>query len=128
MNYANLLQRLSDEVKKKRLHLATKKVLFHQDNAPVLTSFIAMAKINEFKFKLLLHAPVLPDLAPFDYFTFPNLKKWLGSQRLANNEKVESAVIVYFEELDGSHYKQGIRAIEHRWEKCIKQKGDYFEK
>ena len=49
--YANLLQRLSDIIKKKRPHLAKKKVLFHQDNAPVHTSVIAMAKINELKFK-----------------------------------------------------------------------------
>lgn len=38
--YVNLLQRLSDEIKKKRPHLAKKKVLFHQDNAPVHTSVI----------------------------------------------------------------------------------------
>ncbi|EFN89348.1 hypothetical protein EAI_07837, partial [Harpegnathos saltator] len=34
----------------------------------------------------------------------------------------------YFEELDDSHYKQGIEAIEHRWEKCIELKRDYVEK
>ena len=45
--YANLLQRLGDEIKEKRPHLAKKKMLFHQDNALVHTSIIAMAKINE---------------------------------------------------------------------------------
>ena len=64
--YAKLLQRLSNEIKKKRPHLAKKKVLFNQDNAPVHTSVIAMAKINEFEFKLLLHVPYSPDLAPLD--------------------------------------------------------------
>ena len=63
-----------------------------------------------------------------DYFLFPNLKKWLDAQRFANNEEVESAVNGYFEKLDGSHYKQGIEANEHRWEKCIKLKEDYVEK
>src|SRR5436190_22178427 len=95
--YANLLQRLSDEIKKKRAHLAKKKVLFHQDNAPVHTSVIAVAKINELNFELLPHAPYSPDLAPSDYFLFPNLKKWLGGKRFANNEEVESAVDGYFE-------------------------------
>ncbi|KOC61938.1 Histone-lysine N-methyltransferase SETMAR [Habropoda laboriosa] len=87
-----------------------------------------MAKINELKFELLLHAPYSPDLAPSDYFLFPNLKKWLGGKRFANNEEVESAVDGYFEELDDSYYKQGIEDIEHRWEKCIELKGDYVEK
>jgi hypothetical protein len=56
------------------------------------------------------------------------LKKWLGGKRFANNEEVQSAVDGYFAELDYSHYKQGIEAIEHRWEKCIELKGDYVEK
>ena len=68
--YANLLQRLYDKIKEKQPHLAKKKVLFHQDNAPVHTSVIAMAKINEFEFKLLPQAPYLPDLAPRIIFPF----------------------------------------------------------
>ena len=87
-----------------------------------------MVKIDELKFKLLPHAPYLPDLAPSDYFLFPNLKKWLDGQRFANNEEVESAVDGYFEKLDGSHYKQGIEIIEHRWKKCIALEGDFVEK
>jgi len=126
--YANLLQRLTNEIKKKRPHLAKKKVLFHHDNAPVHTCVIAVAKIHELKFQLLPHAPYSPDLAPSDYFLFLNLKKWLGGKKFANNEEVESAVDDYFEELDSFHYKQGIEAIEHRWEKCIELQGDYVEK
>ena len=34
--YANLLERLTDEFKKKRPYFAKKKVLFHEDNAPAL--------------------------------------------------------------------------------------------
>ena len=87
-----------------------------------------MAKINKLKFKLLPHAPYSPDLASSDYFIFPNLKKWLDGRRFANNEEVESAVNCYSEEDDRSHYKNGIEAIVHRWEKYIELKGDYFEK
>jgi hypothetical protein len=36
----------------------------------------------------------------------------LGGKRFANNEKVQSAVYGYFAELDSSHYKQGIEAID----------------
>ena len=81
-----------------------KESLFHQDNAPIHKSVIAMAKINELKFKLLPHAPYSPDLGPSDYFLFPNLKKWLGGQRFANNEELESALNGYFEDQNGSHY------------------------
>ena len=95
---------------KKRPYLAKKKVLFHQDNAPVRTSVIAMAKINELKFKLLPRAPYPIDSAPLDYFLFPNLKKCVGSKGFANNEEVVSTVDGYFEKLDDSRYKHGIEA------------------
>ena len=81
----------------------------------------------EQKFELLPHALYSPDLAPLDYFLFPNLKKWLGGRRFINNEEVESAVNGYFEEFNG-YYKQTIEAIEHHWEKCIELKEDYVEK
>ena len=44
--YANILQRLSDEIQKKRPYLVNKKVLFHPDNARVHTSVMTMAKID----------------------------------------------------------------------------------
>ena len=94
--HANLLQRFSDEFKRKWQHLVKNKVVSHQDNTPVLTSVIAMAKINELKFKLLPHAPYPPGLVPLDYFLFPNLRKWLDGQKFSNNGKVESAVNGYF--------------------------------
>lgn len=126
--YADLLQRLSHEVKIKRPHLAKKKILFHHDNAPAHTSIVAMAKINDLKFELMPHPPYSPDLAPSDYYLFPNLKKWLGGKRFADNEEVIEAVNGYFEELDESVYRDGITRLEHRYEKCISLGGDYVEK
>jgi hypothetical protein len=67
--YENLLQRLSDEIKRKRPHLGKKKVLLHQDNAPVHKSVIGMAKINELKFELLLHPPYSPPRIIFCFQT-----------------------------------------------------------
>ena len=88
-------------------------------------SVIAMAKINELKFKLLPNAPYSPDLALWNYYLFLNFKnKWLGGK----GWEVKSAVDGYFEKFGDSHYKQGIEAIEHRWKKCIELRGGYVEK
>ena len=73
-----------------------------------------MAKINELKFKLLPYASYFTDLAPSDYSIFPNLKEWRGGQIFPNNIEVDSAVNGYFEDLNVSHYKQGIEAIKPR--------------
>lgn len=126
--YAALLQRLKEEVALKRPHLAKKKILFHQDNAPAHTSAIAMAKIHELHYELVDHPPYSPDLAPCDFHLFPNLKKWLGGKKFASNDEVIASVNEYFEDQDASFYSRGIAALEHRWAKCVELEGDYVEK
>ncbi|XP_023217030.1 histone-lysine N-methyltransferase SETMAR-like [Centruroides sculpturatus] len=126
--YASLLHRLSEEIKEKRPHLKKKKILFHQDNARVHTCAVSMAKITELKFELLPHPPYSPDLAPSDFFLFPNLKKWLGGQRFTSNEMVIAQTNAYFEDLPKSYFLDGLKKLEKRLEKCIELKGDYVEK
>ena len=57
----------------------TKGVLFHQDNDFAHKSVVAMTAVCDCVFELMDHLPYSPDLAPFDYFLFPNMKKntWL---------------------------------------------------
>lgn len=86
------------------------KVSFHQGKASVHTSVILLLKLY-----LLPRAPYSRDLAPSDNFL-------AGGQRLANNEEVKTVVNGYFEELDDSHYKQCVKSIEQRCEKCIQLK------
>ena len=58
----------------------TKRVLFHQDNAPAHKFMVAMAAVRECGFELVDDFPYSPDLAPSDYFLFSQMKKiWLGS-------------------------------------------------
>lgn len=126
--YSALLDRLDNEIKEKRPHLKKKKVLFHQDNAPAHKSLVVMAKLHELRYELLPHAPYSPDLAPCDFYLFPNLKKWLGGKRFGSNEEVMAETNAYFEEFDKSYYLDGIKKLEYRWTKCIELKGDYVEK
>lgn len=87
-----------------------------------------MAKIEELKFELVEHPPYSPDLAPSDFFLFPNLKKWLGGQRFTDNEDVIASVSAYFEELPKTHFSEGLKKLEKRLTKCIELQGDYVEK
>ncbi|KAG5347133.1 SETMR methyltransferase, partial [Acromyrmex charruanus] len=101
--YAALLDRFNNILKKKRPHLAKKKVLFHQDNARVHTCSAPMAKFNEFRYELLPHPAYSPDLL------------------IAETE-------TYFEELDKSYYSDDLNKLKSPWIKCIELKGDYVEK
>jgi histone-lysine N-methyltransferase SETMAR len=126
--YAALLDRLVDELKKKRPHLAKKKVLFHDDNAPSHTSNIGKAKKHELGFESFDQPPYSPDLAPSDYYLFPNLKRWLCGKRFESNEEVEWETDAYFGRLDKSYYLKGIEKLTDRYTRCIELKGEYVEK
>lgn len=125
--YTQLLDHLKEEIGKKRPHLAKKKVLFHQDNAPPHKSMKTMSKLAELHFELLPHPPYSPDLAPCDYYLFPNLKRWLAGKRFGSNNEVEEATNAYFEDFSQAYFLKGIELLEKRWTKCIELEGDYVE-
>jgi len=126
--YSEVLGRFDAVLKEKRPHFLRKKVLFHHDNAPAHSSHIVGAKLCQLRYELLPHPPYSPDLAPCDYYLFPNLKKWLGGQRFYSNEEAIAATKDYFAGLDESYYLEGMKKWQARWEKCISLKGDYVEK
>ena len=104
-----------------------KKILFLQVNAPAHKSIATTAKINDLKLQLLLHPPYSPDLAPSDYYLFPNLKRWLINKKFSSREEIIDAAEEYFAELPENYFSDEIKKLENRWNKCIELKGDYIE-
>ncbi|XP_026327857.1 histone-lysine N-methyltransferase SETMAR-like, partial [Hyposmocoma kahamanoa] len=88
--YARTLERLKEAVKEKRRGKWTKGVLLLQDNAPVHKSNVAMAALHKCGFQSLTHPPYSPDLAPSDYYLFPNLKKDLRGNKFRDDEEVKA--------------------------------------
>ena len=80
-----------------------------------------MLKLREIHFELVDHPLYCPDLAPSDFFLFPNLKKWVAGKR-----KTETNA--YFDGFPKSYYSDGIKNLEYLLTKCIDLKGDYVEK
>ena len=118
--YAEILGQIAE----KRPHLAKKKMLFHHDNAPAHASAVVTAKLVELGYELPPHPPYSPDLAPCDFFLFPNLKKSLAGQKF----KLMAATEAYFADLGKTCFSDGLKKLEHRWVKCIELRGDYVEK
>ena len=117
--YADLLGRFEAKLTKKRPHLAKKNVLFHNYNAAAHSSAIATTKLVQLRYELLPHSP---DLAPCDFFLFPNMKKWLGGKRFTSNEEVIAATEAYFAEFDKTYFLDGLKKLKYRWIKCIELK------
>ena len=68
------------------------------------------------------------NLAPSDYFLFPNLEKDIRGRHFRSNEEVVAAVEEWVRDKDPGFFSSGLIALEHRWSKCIILEGNYIEK
>ena len=126
--YAGVLGRLHAALDQKRQAKHKRKSLLLQDNAPAHTSQVAMAAATEAGIEILDHPPYSPDLAPSDFFLFKNMKKPLRGRRFASTEEVIGAVDEWCETRPENFFRDGIREVLGRWQKCIAVRGDYVEK
>ena len=77
-------------------------------------------------YDLIPHPAYSPDLAPSDFFLFPNLKKDIRGLHFRSDKEVVTAVEVNGKDPD--FFSSGLMALEHRWSKCILLEGNYIEK
>jgi histone-lysine N-methyltransferase SETMAR len=89
---------------------------------------LAMGKLRDLHYELLEHPPYSPYLAPSDFCLFPKLKFFLAGQRFSSNQEAFAAVEGYFADLMKNHYRDGIMALEQRWNTCIILKRDCIKK
>jgi histone-lysine N-methyltransferase SETMAR len=126
--YYNLLTRLDEKIREKIHTLQKEKIIFYQDNAPAHQSVLVMGKLRDLHYELLEHPFYSPDLAPSDFYFFQKLKLFFADQRFSSNEEAIAVLEGYFVDLSKNHYRNGLMALEHHWNKCISLKGNYVEK
>ena len=126
--YANLLDQLRTAIREKRRGKLSKGVLLQQDNARVPTCKVAMDAVERNGYELIPHPAYSPDLAPSDFFLFPNLKKDIHVLHFRSDEEVVMAVEEWVNGKDPDFFSSGLMALEHRWSKCITLEGNYIEK
>ena len=80
------------------------------------------------RIKLLPHAPYSPDLAPCDFWLFPQLKTFLAKSKFDTKMELKAAVEGYMKEVS----KNGLLFVMESWDKrltkCIELQGDYVKK
>ena len=126
--YANLLDQLRTAIREKRRGKLSKDVLLQQDNGRVHTCKVAMDAVERNGYELIPHPAYSPDLAPSDFFLFPNLKKDICGLHFQSDEEVMTAVEEWVSGEDPDFFTSGLMALEHSWSKCFTLEGNYIEK
>ena len=89
---------------------------------------MAISKAVSCGFELLPHPPYSPDLALSGCHLFPNMKKQLGGRFFADNEETLAAVLNVLDGFETHFFKEGLKALAKRCEKCVRLNGDNVEK
>ncbi len=131
--YCQTLSRLHEKIQRKRPHLWVKNgmwryYLLHHDNATPHTAVPTLAHLGETGTDLLAHPPPYsPDLAPNDYFLYPELKKQMRGVVYRNVQEVQAAALRILKEIPQQKFEDAIKDLPVRWAKCVEAQGDFFE-
>ena len=118
-NWSVLCKQLRTAIHEKRRGKLSKGVLLQQDNARVHTCKIAMDTVEQNGYELIAHSAYSPNLAPSDFFLFPNLKKDIRGLPFRSYKEVVMAVEDWVNGKDPDFFSSGLMVLEHRWSKCI---------
>ena len=96
--------------------------LFHQDNAPAYNSILVTDYLSMMGIKTVPHRPFSLDLAPCDFWLFPNLRVC----RYERIEEMKEAVTKVIDTLTQENFHVAFQMLLERYKKCIAAGGDYF--
>ena len=95
----------------------------HHDTAAQTRDFLSTQNVD-----LMSHPRYSLDLAPNNYFLFPNIKNKLRGQRFSTPEEVVAAFKMHVLEIPQSEWLKCCDNWFKRMQKCINLHGEYFEK
>ena len=76
--------------------------------------------------KVLIHPPYSPDLAPTDYRLFNSLSNFLRGKQYDNADEVDADLKEFLASKPKSFYKSGIEKLFTRWKQVVDKEGDYI--
>lgn len=125
--YKGLLQRLRNDIRRKRPEKWANGFLLHHDNAPCHTSLLVREFLAKKNLPVCPHPPYSPDLAPCDFWLFPKIKTVLKGKRFDTIPDIEIATKEQLKALPKEAFQKCFQSWIQRWDKCIFSQGEYFE-
>ncbi|GFN74186.1 hypothetical protein PoB_000069200 [Plakobranchus ocellatus] len=89
------------------------------NNARPHTSRQTQDALSQLDLTTLLHSAYSPDLAPSDYYMFPQLKKYLKGHHYDNDEEVIADVRRWYHGQLSEFFADGVRQLVKRWRLCV---------
>ena len=100
---------------------------FHQDNAAVHNSILVIVYLTKMGIKTVPHPPYSPDLAPCDFWLFPQVKEKLRGCHYETFEEIKESVTKVIDTFTQEDFHGNFQKLLERYNKCIAAGGNYFE-
>ncbi|EGI61410.1 Mariner Mos1 transposase, partial [Acromyrmex echinatior] len=95
------------------------------DNARPYIAKVVKTYLETLKWKVLLHAPYSPDVAPSDYHLFRSMAHGLAGQHFRSYEEIKNWIDSWITSKDDQFFRRETRTLPERWEKVASEQ--YFE-
>jgi hypothetical protein len=126
--YCNVLRRLREDIRRKWPQLwCAGNWLLHDDNAPSHRALVTHEFLAHNSIIALPHLPRSPDLAPCDFFLFPNMKLQLKGRCFDRVEEIQQESRNVLRTLQEQDFQHAFQQWQRRWDRCVAAQGDYFE-
>ncbi|GFN95465.1 transposase [Plakobranchus ocellatus] len=93
--------------------------ILQHDNARPHTSRQTQDALRQLELTTLPHPAYSPELAPSDYYLFPQLKKYLKGYHYDNDEKVIADVRKWCRGQSSEFFADGVHQLVKRWRLCV---------
>jgi len=118
--YRTVLQCLRNTVRKYRPEKwRSGNWILHHDNAPAHRGITTNEFLAKHNILSLPHPPYSPDLAPCDFFLFPQLKKTMKVCRFDYTEDIQANTTRQLRAITKNDYQRCFRQWQEHWNKCI---------
>ncbi|GFO24201.1 transposase [Plakobranchus ocellatus] len=102
--------------------------ILQHNNARPHTSRQTQDALRQLELTTLLHPAYSPDLAPSDYYLFPQLKKYLKGHHYDDDKEVIADVRRWCRGQLSEFFAGGMCQLVKRWRLCVKRDSDYVKK
>ncbi|KAL4084659.1 hypothetical protein QTP88_027586 [Uroleucon formosanum] len=113
--YIDVLKRLRDSIRRKRQRKWENGWFLHHDNAPCHSSFAVRQFSTDKKISTIPQPPYSPDIAPCDFWLFPNLNLGLKGERFATIEDIKVNATANLRAIPIEGYQRCFQQLQSRW-------------
>ena len=125
--YCDILRWLRENMRRCRPKLWREQTwLLHHDNAPSHTSILTHQFLVKNKIAVIPHPPYSPDMAPCDFFLFPEMELKPKERRFDTIKEIQAETQRVLDTLIEKDFQEVFQKW-RRWDWCLHAGGNYFE-